>query len=63
MKSTKTNTTSAAAFENVDVQTVEDFKNAGLIVSVVINLFLFSAWLVLATTHVFNGQIIAILQK
>ena len=45
------------------LDTAEDFKSAGLVVSLIANLFLFIAWLVIETTDVFNAQIISYLQK
>lgn len=51
-----------AVAESIE-QTAEDFKNAGLVVSVLVNLFVFSAWLVLEVTDAYNAQIISYLQK
>lgn len=44
-------------------QTAEDFKNAGLIVSLLINLCIFSTWLVLEVTDAYNAQVMSYLAR
>jgi hypothetical protein len=47
----------------VQTQMSADVKNASMVVSVIINMFLFSTWLVLELTDAFNSQIISYLQQ
>lgn len=60
---TNTNTITNPDIQSIEAQMADDMKNAGLVVSVIINLFLFSAWLVIELTDVFNTQIISYLEK
>lgn len=56
LDSLKRNSTTAAI-----EQTNRDFKNSLLIVSVGINVFIFTAWLALRVTTVYDGQVASIL--
>lgn len=62
MNPTNTNITNNQSAVTAE-ETLDDFKNAGLVVSITVNLFIFSAWLVLELTDAFNAQIISYLQK
>lgn len=44
-------------------QTGQDVKDAVLVVSVFINLFLFTGWLIAQTTTQYNDQIVALIFK
>lgn len=44
-------------------RTLNDFKNAGLLVSLAINLTIFTAWLVIELSDKYNAQIISYLQR
>lgn len=54
---------SAVSTEAVMNQTVADFKNSALVVSLVVNAYILTTWLVLQVTDQFNAQIITYLQK
>lgn len=44
-------------------QTINDFKNSTLLVSVLVNMFILTTWLVLQITDVYNPAIIGYLQN
>lgn len=62
----KTNTqiqNAQAAVLTMSRYTFNDFKNAALIVSVFINLFIFTAWLTLQVTDRYNAAMISFLVR
>lgn len=44
-------------------QTINDFKNSALLVSVLVNMFILTTWLVLQVTDMYNPAIIGYLQN
>lgn len=56
LDSLKQNSTAAAV-----EQTNKDFKNSLLIVSIGINVFIFTAWLALQVTGVYDSQVASVL--
>lgn len=59
----KANIETTETVMDMNQATLGDLKSAGLVVSVVVNLVLFSAWMVVELTDVYNAQIISYLQK
>lgn len=55
--------TSQAAVLNLSHYTTNDLKNALLLVSVFINVFIFTAWLTLQVTDRYNAAIISFLVR
>ncbi|HEX6258422.1 MAG TPA: hypothetical protein VFZ48_03005 [Candidatus Saccharimonadales bacterium] len=45
----------------VNDHTFNDFKNAALLVSVFINVFVFTAWITLQVTDRYNAQVVSLL--
>ena len=60
----KTNTQPTVVDESAALvvdQTTQDFKNAVLVVSLVVNAFILIAWITLQATTMYDGQVAAFL--
>jgi hypothetical protein len=61
--SKQTKVSASKAAQPAVFQTGQDVRSAVLVVSVFINLFLFTGWLIAQTTNQYNDQIVALIFK
>jgi hypothetical protein len=58
MKAAETNITNETAIVNEDAVAFHDFKNSLLVVSLLANVFVFTAWLTIQVTDRYNAAIV-----